>query len=576
MNDHLRADLTSGADTFELPPGDLGAVVHRARRRNRRRHQLSASLAAVALAATTAVAIRAANPDAPKTNLAAEGTAGQLGDAGIDWSVADAPGTAISAWSYQGTTELGGRTYALSTAPGEKGGDGPLPPVLWRSSDGVEWEQATTPSGFRPNRLAAGDGRLYAIGTGPATAAPSVHVGWSEGGEGAWADQALPLDLAGLRARSTEVQVVPTGVAADHGSVVVAVTVGAQLDVPKLLPAGETAPHGWYLAEDGVDVLGDGPECPAGTTADDPNPVARRKADAAGSIEANDEAKAAKAAADGRTVAPPAAGTTDPAGAVVQGQQYESWCYGADGTGRSYAPGEGRGVVAHHSWAELGVDGDLLRAVQGEPFLFRADAGSDRFERASVPATLGVLGAPMIVADRDGFVLVGTDRKRVGPKVDRPQVVVLRSSDGRAWTPDAGALPGVDAVQATGTVDGHPAVVGSTPEGGTYAELWPEGWRVTSLSQLVGAGKGSWVGAAAIGPLGVVVSIGEAKGDVTTPSLLASRDGRTWSRTPVQDLLGGPGDITRIVIKDDRAVVTAVRHVEGRTDQQVAVVGTPR
>src|SRR5690349_6782554 len=105
MNDHLRADLTSGADTFELPPGDLGAVVHRARRRNRRRHQLSASLAAVALAATTAVAIRAANPDAPKTNLAAEGTAGQLGDAGIDWSVADAPGTAISAWSYQGTTE---------------------------------------------------------------------------------------------------------------------------------------------------------------------------------------------------------------------------------------------------------------------------------------------------------------------------------------------------------------------------------------------------------------------------------------------------------------------------------------
>jgi hypothetical protein len=275
-------------------------------------------------------------------------------------------------------------------------------------------------------------------------------------------------------------------------------------------------------------------------------------------------------------VTPPAAGSADPAGEAASGQQYDSWCYGADGTGRSYAPGDGRGVVAHHTWAELGVDGDLLRAVQGEPFLFRADAGSDRFERATVPSTLGVLGPPMVVADGKGFTLIGNDRKRVGPKRESAQLVVLSSTDGRTWVPDAQAIPGVDGVQAMGTVNGHPAIVGSSPDGGTYAELGPGGWRTTSLTQLVGGGTGSWVGAAAIGPLGVVVSVGAAKGDVTTPSLLASRDGQTWSRTSVADLIGGPGDVTRIVIKDDRAVVTAVSYGEGQKATQVPLVGTPR
>ncbi|MCU1485764.1 MAG: hypothetical protein JWN67_2510 [Actinomycetia bacterium] len=584
MNDQLRTDLASGADTFDLPSGDLGAVVQRGRRRNRRRHQLTATLAAVAIVATTVAAVRAANPDTPATNFATEGGA-HLGDSGIEWARVADPDSAISAWTYQGTTELGGATYALSTAPGQQAGDEPLPPVVWRSTDGVEWEQASTPSGFRPNRLAAGDGRLYAIGTGPATAAttPSVHVGWSDGGDGAWADQALPLDLAALQAKSTEVQVVPTGVAADHGAVVAAVTVGVRLDVPKLLPAGEAAPHGWYLATDGVDVLGDGPECPAGTTAENPDPNVQRKIQAAGSIAADDAKKAEKAAADGRTVTPPTAGTVDPVGETARGEQYDSWCFSPDGTGRAYAPGEGRGVVAHHTWAELGVDGDLLRAVQGEPFLFRADAGSDRFERASVPSTLGVLGPPTIVSDGDGFVLVGSDRKRLGPKKEIAGLVVLTSTDGRTWAPDPQALPEVDGVQAIGQVDGHLAVVGGSSDSAIYAELRPGGWRTTSLTDLVGGGKGSWVGAAAIGPLGVVVSIGEAKGDVTTPSLLASRDGLTWSRTSVNDLVGGPGDVARIVIKDDRAVVTAVAHPEGTKARpegtkarQVALVGTPR
>jgi hypothetical protein len=583
MNDQLRTDLASGADTFDLPPGDLGTVVQRGRRRSRRRHQLTASLAAVAVVATTVAAVRAANPDAPTTKFATQDDAAHLGDSGIEWAAAGAPETAISAWSYRGTAELDGRTYSLSTAPGKHETDQALPPVLWRSDDGVEWSQAPTPTSFFPSRLAAGDGRLYAIGTGPATSATgaSVHVGWSDGGDGAWQDRTLPIDTAGWARKVTDVFVLPVDVAAGHDAAVAVAGVSVDLDVPALLPAGETAPHGWYVADDGIDVLGAGPECPAGTSPENPDPTARAKmAQATGSKDTTVVAADGKATAanDGTTVSPRRTAVPDRTVDAPTGRQYDSWCWSADGTGQSYAPTAGRGVTAHHTWAELGIAGDLLRAVQGQPFVFRGD-GSGRFERADVPE---LAGRAEVEATADGFVLAatGTPTKGVDPKGGTADgegraPALLRSVDGRTWQ-SGGNLPKVDDVLALGTVDGHLALVGSGPDGGTYAELGSAGWRTTSLNTLIDSPKGGWIGAAAIGPLGVVASLGQSKGDVSSTSIVASRDGRTWSRTPLDDLIGGPGDVARIVIKDDRAVVTAVAYADGQKARQVAVVGTPR
>ena len=69
--------------------------------------------------------------------------------------------------------------------------------------------------------------------------------------------------------------------------------------------------------------------------------------------------------------------------------------------------------------------------------------------------------------------------------------------------------------------------------------------------------------------------VGAAKGDDQTTSILASRDGDTWSRTRLADLAGGEGYVDRIVIRDDRAVLSASTIVDGKS-RRLAIVGTPR
>jgi hypothetical protein len=550
MNDRLRADLTSGADTFDLPPGDLGAVVQRARHRNRRRQRASATVGALALVAAGATTYRVANPD-EKTDVASHGTAtgaGRLGDSGIEWRAGDGASALVGNVDLT-AAQVGGTTYALSTAPGEADPDHVAAKALWRSADGTSWEQATMP-GFSPSRLASADDRLYAIGTGPATSGTSVHLGWSEGGDGAWQDLELPLDLSDLRAISSSVQVVPIDVAATDDAAVAVVQVGADLDLAKALP-GVAAPHGWYLADDGIDILGDGPGCPAGTSEDDPAADAKRRAVARSS----DAVKPAKAE------------RPDPAGQ----RQYQVACFSADGTGTTYEPSELYGIAEHHGFADLGLTGDSLLAAQGDAIVFRADpSGGSSIHRVDIGET-GRVAA--VEAVDGGFVLVRTDGAMVkGP--NRSPSELLRSSDGEDWVVDR-AFPASDWMVTLGTVDGHLAFVSSDADGGVYGELADGTWRTTSLTELIDAPKGSWVGTAAIGPLGVVAVVGAAKGDVPTTSILASRDGRTWSRTALADVVGSEGYLDRIVIRDDRAVLSGATIVHGKS-RRVAIVGTPR
>jgi hypothetical protein len=543
MNDRLRADLSSGADAFDLPPADLGAVVQRARHRNRRRQRLTGTAAALAVVAATVTTYRLANPaDHDTTSVASETSSAHLGDSGIEWASGD--GTATLVGNSAGTALVGGTTYALSTEPGKRAPEETAPRALWRSADGLTWEQAAMP-GFSANRLAGTDGRLYAIGTGPATTGSAVHIGWSDGGDGPWQDQVLPLDVSDLASKADGVAVVPLDVAATDDAVVGLVRVAAHLDLRKVLP-GEAAPHGWYLADDGIDVLGDGPGCPAGTT--ETNPAA--------------EVKRQQAAGEGIAVGP----ETERA-PVAGEQQYETSCFSADGTATSHEPTELYGVASHHSFDELGITGDARLAVLGQAFVFRADAAGGEFHRVDAGA-MGEMS--QVEATGDGFVLAASSPKG--------QVTsVLRSTDGETWQPDA-TFPATDWISAFGTVDGHPAFVSSDREGGLFGQLVDGTWQTTSLTSLVGASKGSWVGTAGIGPLGVVAVVGEPKRDDTNTSILASRDGQTWSRTPLADLLGGQeqgGYLDRVVIRDDRAVLTGSIFTNGRTEH-IAVVGTPR
>ena len=545
MNDQLRSGLEAEADVYEIPPGDLDRVKGRARRRTERRRRLTGSVAVLAVLAGTVTAVRRAG-DEPGTGVATGVASGTLGDSGITWSLADDPDAALGGlWQWPAPVDAGDGVYALSTAPGQQSPDQPAQRVVWRSDDGVDWTPVDTPASFWMTDLSATDGRLYAIGTGPATKSSGgdtvhdVRVGWSEAGTEDWAQQSLPLDFAALAAQATWVRVDAMDVAAGPAGIVAVVSVRADLDVRALLDVD--APNGWVVTADGITVLGDG-ECPEGTP-DSSSPGERDKTGAA----------------------------QEPA------RVYGAYCE----NGRTASAEEVHGVASRHSWAELDLPDDLVDAVLGRPFAFHAAGGDAPFERVDVEASPQLLGGGAYVEPTaDGFTLVTS---RQADMTSPPQVEVVRSPDGRTWERQAGAIPGLQQVAAIGSVDGHLAVVGHGDPSSLYAELHPDGWRVTSLAEVlgveVGADRGLFASSAAIGPLGVVVGVGVPAGDGTEYRVLASRDGRTWSSDSLRELTGRDDlrGVSQIVMRGDRVAVSVRTGApEQEVTGRVAVVGTPR
>ncbi|MGH9154889.1 MAG: hypothetical protein ACRD1K_03345 [Acidimicrobiales bacterium] len=112
--------------------------------------------------------------------------------------------------------------------------------------------------------------RLYAVGTGQATAAvggrpvSDLLVGWSDDAGRSFQRSRLPVDLAAVAARTTRFSVGESEVAAGPTGTVVVARLYAQLNLNGLLPAGATAPNGWATSATGVDLLGPGipPPCP--------------------------------------------------------------------------------------------------------------------------------------------------------------------------------------------------------------------------------------------------------------------------------------------------------------------------
>jgi hypothetical protein len=476
MND---LDLRAAARTINLPPGDVDAVTARGRRLAQRRHRVVAGGLAVVLVAVSAGIYARANQPRPVPVRVGD-DAVKRGDVAIRWEKVDSrSGLAFT----QALSEEA--LYAVSTGPGTSQASAQRR-VVWHSQDGVDWDEvADLKSDLYVGKLADRGTRLYGVGTGAATASVAGHkpfadlvVGASDDGGHTWARQTLPVDMRAIAAKSTDVGVYAVDIATTDNAVVALASLNANLDVPSVLPAGAPAPqHGWVITESGVDVLGDGPECPAGTTSTPPGQEDKR---AAMARSGNDD---------------------------DNGRKYRTACYSSDGTARTVTPQETRGVTASYTWSQLGVAGDLLRAVKTEPMVFRAERGSMAFQRVESPEVATLDGPGQLDRDGDGLLIVGQKNGFPEPQGMR-ESVLLRSSDGRTWS--TAPMPGgLSWAAAVGRLGQQTAIVGEAESG---PMLWVGdgngGWSSTALADAVDPelrdkSNVSVVGAA-IGPLGVV------------------------------------------------------------------------
>jgi hypothetical protein len=576
MNRQLEQELHDLAAPIELDRGDIGAVIERAQQR---RHRMRGSLAVVttvSVAAAAVIVADAARHNPSHTGANGKGTAISLGEPKpaakpLVWRQVPVTSTLGLAG---GQASGNGPIYALSTAPGDSSTNFNRNTV-YKSVDGIDWNEVASPGNdlFLSN-LSPTDNRIYAVGTGPATAdakGEALYAGWSDDGAKTWSKQALPLDFSALDPSLNNVGVSSASIAAgSHGSVIVA-QLSAPLNVQSLLPAGVTTPHGYFQTDKGVEILGADKPCPAGTSATAP----------ASSKFATNGLRAKAAAKLG------AAGL-----ATVK------VCFGADGTLRSLAPDQAHEVVRTLTWHDLGVTGDVLAVVRGDAFVFAARPGSTKYERVDLPQLTNVASFAIAATD-DGFDLVAALDAKNPSGASTGGMIALHSTDGRNWTESDNVPAGVDAVYGVGQFDGSIVVFGdrgfATPA--VFIENASGGWTMTSLADVAGNAAPSGTNVSlvdgAVGTFGLVaevivtpnVKIGNTKTTLppTRPAnnqtgylLLSSPDGQSWSTTTLDSLAGPHSAIQRLDQIGDHVVVVASVKNPGDTEaKHVAFVGTP-
>jgi hypothetical protein len=479
LDRYLTEELARTARGIELPPADVDAVIARCCRRRRRQRVLTSLVLVVGLVAGVTGVERARRPP-EDTAVAASTSVVRRGDTGIRWRRTDTS----AGLGYARALTAGGALYAISTAPGQAdlGSRDAPPPVLYRSANGVDWSPVAGGEGelFLADLSARGD-RLYAVATGTATARTTsgrpvsdLLATWSDDGAETWNRVKLPVDVAALAATTTNSGVSGTKVAAgDHGVLVVA-TLRGELDLPSLLPAGVTAPNGWAVTDTGVEILGDGPECPEGSSPEPKGP---------------------------NTMPGPA--TAPDGGLPRPGQVGTTFCFAEDARSPlAVDPQSTRGVTRTFTWSDLGIGGDVVAAVRGTPLAFLSSDGST-FERVELP--LPQAAAFEVAADDAGFTLAAT---LAAPGGDHVQPVVLRSPDGRRWEP---APPPPGFVSTLGRLSDRIAVVRGDVAP-TLSTLGADGWSTAALRDALDPAvlEDSSVSfiQAGIGPLGAAAVVG--------------------------------------------------------------------
>ena len=542
-------DLNDVAGHYDIPSGDLDRVVARGRRLATRRRRGVVTLTAVAVVATGIAAVNVLTPSADhETPVAAGGGNLSRGAAGIQWQTAN-PDLALgmSSEASGGSASL----YALSTAAGEidfakarRNG------VLWRSDNGVDWAAASTlPTDLYLSDLAGDDDRLYAVGTTAPTAAsgakavPDLIAGWSDDAGRTFSRTTLPIDLRALAAHSTHSGVSTASVASGARGTLIVVTLNANLDVPKLVPDGVSARYGWVFSDTGVELL-------AGNTPVDGSSCAGME--------------------DGQLNKVREVGPTD-MGWFRCGDPADPASSGAK---------ELFGVSHAFTWADLGIEGDVLMAVRHEPVLFHAPAGSTAFERVPLPDSTVAAGQVLVEAHDGGFEIVAAAAYDRAPK----PVVVMHSDDGRTFG-EPRALPDIVWASSIGRVRGVTTIVGGTDIGSAVVQAdGTGGWVSRDIASAVdpkvlGNGQAHVIGAG-MGDFGIVaaVVVSDERRDQISYRLLASRDGTTWEDRPLQDMVDDAiRSVTRVVVTSNRAVVSVAVGAPGKDrrgpSKQVALVG---
>jgi hypothetical protein len=562
MSERLDHDLQATAAGFDIPSGDVDTVVDRARQRTHRRKRVQATASTIAVVVALVSGVMVFDTNDKATPVATVGHAAQRGDIGLRWHKVD-PSSVLGMAADAGGT---GPLYALSTGAGEKPTERTrMNGVVWRSDDGIEWQAASRlGSDLYLSDLASGADRLYAVGTGPATTSIAgrkpfndAYAGWSDDGGKSFAKARLPIDTAAIAAHATSSGVGLARIATGARGTVAIVSMSTEPDVASLLPAGATAPNGWAVSDAGIDVLGPRPDddgCPAGSTT-----------------------KELMARAQGDVSVPDS---------TVPGRIPPTFCFKSEREAPiQVTPQDARGVTRSYSWAELGVSGDVVSAFRSEAMTFVAPPGSTAFERVDPPAD-NVGFTPYLLGDDDGFTLI-TQKTSYSP--DQSPFEVLRSADGRTWTP-AGSVPGW--VQSAGRLGSTDAVVASeqTADGGSVPRLYrsTEGneWAPTDLSTLVDtpADSDGGVWASDIGPFGVaavfsVMPRQERLRAQPTFYILSSRDGITWQVDALEGLAGMKiGGVPRVLVTRDSIVINAIKAGTDTTGTQpaekITLVGT--
>ncbi|MBV9664806.1 MAG: hypothetical protein JOZ37_12635 [Actinobacteria bacterium] len=537
MSNNLDNELRTRAAAFDVPPGDVDVVMTRAGHRTRNRRALTTVSTIAAVVALIAVVVSTGS-DHHVVPVHVAGEPAHVADLGISWKRVN-PGTTLA---FSPIAKGAGPVYALSTAPGQVDANAPQNRVVWKSDDGSEWQSVSTLSNdLYIADLSPTSDRIYAVGTGPATAAVGgqkssrLVSGWSDDGGKTWQEADLPVDMNAVATKSSSSGLGIAQIASGAKGTVAVATPTAQLDVNKVLPNGATAPYGWALTETGVDVLGAPPAkdpCPAGTVSD-------------------------KGGDTSNPAAPP-------------GPVYPTYCMPGDGSKPAMertagqqpvevSPQQARGVTASYTWAQLGVDGDLLKAIKHQPIGFYAPPGSTHFERIDLPTPDGTGDATAVVAGKDGFDVVLSASYGVAPTKTQQQppsqLTIVHSADGRTWDGAPSVEHGVSWTSASGLLNGQPAIVAEGDGGPVLLRSDGAGnWTPTSLGALIDAPAGTdrMVTVAGIGPFGVVAVIApvdKEAGSRAQPDfrVLTSRDGITWQSDRLSDVAGMSANTASLV-----------------------------
>jgi hypothetical protein len=403
-----------------------------------------------------------------------------------------------------------GAFYALSTAPGPAI-DWPPPQAIYSSVDGENWDFVVLADDIGGKDMAIRGDTVYLIGTAPGFGGfgepPVVVINSSRDGGSSW-DQ-VPLPTAAVpppNAGDVGWTEISMHIASSTAGVVAVVQTNFWIDFWQLVPeeilVGEVDVR---PTEEGVRVI-------------DYSIVFQleQQCEAEGGFPEGD--------ADLETV-------PESCRKLMTGDIEES-------------------VVATLTWEELGLE-------DGQPVFSEVFYSVDgqAWEAVESPFAAGQLLASLH-ATADGFV--ASQWSEVGGNT------IWYSPDGRTW--EDTSLAGFEWIVAAGSVQGQDVILGNAR--GRAVVAWADGsggWTEVDLSnEVVGIDGSSWIGAGAVGPLGVIALLNSEGADGVQPSrpmLLHGTSLDEWNTIPLDTLTGGGWGYSDWAAVGREQVL--VRYVEG-------------